>query len=85
MRSSGLLYHPDRALHYVSPLECPLLLRLGCPVRGNFVSGEKGAAPMAPHVEEGDCRPAAEQAGKEADPLKLLTLIGKPCCALEGG
>jgi hypothetical protein len=40
---------------------------------------------MAPHVEEGDCRPAAEQAGKETDPLKLLTLIGKPCCALEGG
>ena len=38
---------------------------------------------MAPHVEEGDWRPIAEQASKETDPQKLMTLIGKLCCALE--
>ena len=39
---------------------------------------------MAPHIEEGDWRPIAEQASKEIDPQKLMILIGKLCCALEG-
>jgi hypothetical protein len=39
---------------------------------------------MAPHPEEGDWRPIAEQASKETDPQKLTILIEKLCCALEG-
>ena len=39
---------------------------------------------MAPHLEEGDWRPIAEQASKELDPQKLMILIGKLCGALEG-
>ncbi|GEM_PF-1821458 len=39
---------------------------------------------MAPHLEEGDWRPIAEQASKEIDPQKLMILIGKLCCALVG-
>jgi hypothetical protein len=39
---------------------------------------------MAPHLEEGDWRPIAEQASKEMDPQKLTILIGKLCCALKG-
>ncbi len=39
---------------------------------------------MAPHIEEGDWRPIAEQASKEMDPQKLTILIEKLCCALEG-
>jgi hypothetical protein len=39
---------------------------------------------MAPHLEEGDWRPIAELASKELDPQKLMILIGKLCCALEG-
>jgi hypothetical protein len=39
---------------------------------------------MAPHLEEGDWRTIAEQASKEMDPQKLMILIGKLCCALEG-
>ena len=39
---------------------------------------------MAPHLEEGDWRPIAEQASKEMDPQKLTILIGKLCRALEG-
>ena len=39
---------------------------------------------MAPYLEEGDWRPIAEQASKELDPQKLMILIGKLCCALEG-
>jgi hypothetical protein len=39
---------------------------------------------MAPHLEEGDWRPIAEQASKELDPQKLMILIGKLCCALKG-
>jgi hypothetical protein len=39
---------------------------------------------MAPHLEEGDWRPIAEQASKEMDPQNLTILIGKLCCALEG-
>jgi len=39
---------------------------------------------MAPHLEEGDWRLIAEQASKETDPRKLMILIGKLCCALEG-
>ena len=38
---------------------------------------------MAPHLEEGDWRPIAEQASKEIDPQKLTILIGRLCCALE--
>jgi hypothetical protein len=60
------------------------LLRLGFQIRGNFVSGEKGVPLMAPHLEEGDWRLIAEQASKETDPRKLMILIGKLCCALEG-
>jgi hypothetical protein len=40
---------------------------------------------MAPHLEDGDWRPIAEQASKEMDPQKLTVLIEKLCCALEGG
>jgi hypothetical protein len=39
---------------------------------------------MAPQLEEGDWRPIAEQASKELDPQRLMILIGKLCCALEG-
>ena len=39
---------------------------------------------MAPHLEEGDWRPIAEQVSREMDPQKLMILIGKLCCALEG-
>ncbi len=39
---------------------------------------------MAPHLEEGNWRTIAEQASKEIDPQKLMVLIGKLCCALEG-
>ena len=39
---------------------------------------------MAPHLEEGDWRTIAEQASKEIDPQKLMILIGKLCCGLEG-
>ena len=39
---------------------------------------------MAPHLKERDWRPVADQASKEADPQKLMILIGKLCCALEG-
>jgi len=39
---------------------------------------------MAPHFEEGDWRAIAEQASKEMNPQKLMILIGKLCCALEG-
>ena len=39
---------------------------------------------MAPHREEGDWRPIAEQVSREMDPQKLMILIGKLCCALEG-
>ena len=39
---------------------------------------------MTPHLEEGDWRPFAEQASKGMDPQKLMILIGKLCCALEG-
>jgi hypothetical protein len=39
---------------------------------------------MAPHLEERDWRPIAEQASKELDPHKLMILIEKLCCALEG-
>ena len=65
-------------------LECALLLRLGFQIRGNFVTGEKGSA-MAPHFEEGDWRPLAEQASKEMDPQELTILIGTHCCALRVG
>jgi hypothetical protein len=39
---------------------------------------------MAPHREDRDWRPIAEQASKEMDPQKLTMLIGKLCYALEG-
>jgi hypothetical protein len=39
---------------------------------------------MASQLEEGDWRPIAEQASKELDPQRLMILIGKLCCALEG-
>ena len=39
---------------------------------------------MAPHLEEGNWRPIAEQASKEMDSQKLTILVGKLCCALEG-
>ena len=39
---------------------------------------------MAPHLEQEDWRPIAEQASKEMDPQKLTFLIEKLCCALDG-
>jgi hypothetical protein len=39
---------------------------------------------MAPDLEEGDWRLIAEPASKETDPQKLMILIGKLRCALEG-
>jgi hypothetical protein len=39
---------------------------------------------MAPHLGDGDWRFIAEQASKEMDPAKLLILVEKLCCALEG-
>jgi hypothetical protein len=39
---------------------------------------------MAPQLEDGDWSSLAEQASKETDPRKLMILIGKLCCALEG-
>jgi len=60
--------------------QCALSLRLRFQIRDNFVSGD---CPAAPHLREGDCRLIAEQASKEANPAKLMILIGKRCCALE--
>jgi len=65
-------------------LKCALLLRLGFQIRGNFVSGEKEVPLMALHLEEGDWRPIAEQASREMDPQKLMILVEKLCCALDG-
>ncbi len=45
---------------------------------------EKGSRAMVPHLEDGDWKPIAEQASKEMDPEKLMILIGKLCCALDG-
>jgi hypothetical protein len=39
---------------------------------------------MAPHLEEGDWRPIAEQASKEMDPQKLMILIGKALLRVRG-
>jgi hypothetical protein len=39
---------------------------------------------MAMYVGEGDWRSIAEQASKETDPAKLMTLVEKLCCALDG-
>jgi hypothetical protein len=39
---------------------------------------------MAKYVGEGDWRSIAEQASKETDPAKLMTLVENLCCALDG-
>jgi hypothetical protein len=39
---------------------------------------------MAKYVGEGDWRSIAEQASKETDPVKLMTLVEKLCCTLDG-
>jgi hypothetical protein len=39
---------------------------------------------MTPHLGDGDWQSIAEQASKEMDPAKLMILIEKLCCALEG-
>jgi hypothetical protein len=39
---------------------------------------------MAQHPENGDWLPIAEQVSKEMDPAKLMILIEKLCCALDG-
>ena len=39
---------------------------------------------MAPHFGIGDWRSIAEQTSKEMDPAKLMILVERLCCALEG-
>ena len=39
---------------------------------------------MAPHFGVGDWRFIAEQTGNEMDPAKLMILVERLCCALEG-
>jgi hypothetical protein len=39
---------------------------------------------MAPQLGDRDWRSIAEQASKEMEPAKLMILVGKLCCALEG-
>jgi hypothetical protein len=39
---------------------------------------------MASRLRDGDWRSIAEQASKETDPAKLMILVEKLCCALEG-
>jgi hypothetical protein len=39
---------------------------------------------MTPHLGDGDWRTIAEQASKEMDPAKLMILVEKLCCALDG-
>jgi hypothetical protein len=38
---------------------------------------------MAMYLGEGDWRSIAEQASKETDPAKRMTLVEKLCCALD--
>ena len=40
---------------------------------------------MAMYVGEGDWRSIAEQASKETDPAKLMTLVEKLCCCARRG
>jgi hypothetical protein len=39
---------------------------------------------MAPQLGDRDWRSIAEQVSKEMEPAKLMILVGKLCCALEG-
>ena len=39
---------------------------------------------MAPNIGNGDWRSIAEQTNKETDPAKLMILVEKLCCALDG-
>jgi hypothetical protein len=39
---------------------------------------------ITPHLGDGDWQSIAEQASKEMDPAKLMILVEKLCCALEG-
>jgi len=39
---------------------------------------------MAPCAGDGDWRSIAEQTSKETDPAKLMILVEKLCCALDG-
>jgi hypothetical protein len=39
---------------------------------------------MTPHLGDGDWQSIAERASKEMDPAKLMILVEKLCCALEG-
>jgi len=39
---------------------------------------------MAPCPGDGDWRSIAEQTSKETDPAKLMILVEKLCCALDG-
>jgi hypothetical protein len=39
---------------------------------------------MTPHLGDRDWVSIAEQASKEMDPAKLMILVDKLCCALEG-
>jgi len=46
-------------------------------------SPEKGGPAMAPHPTDQDWRCIAEQASKEMDPAKLMTLVAQLCGALD--
>jgi hypothetical protein len=39
---------------------------------------------MAPQLGDRDWRSIAHQVSKEMEPAKLMILVGKLCCALEG-
>ena len=39
---------------------------------------------MTPHFGDGDWQSIAAQATREMDPAKLMILVEKLCCALEG-
>ena len=39
---------------------------------------------MVPHLGDEDWRSIAEQTSKEMDPAKLMILVERFCCALEG-
>ena len=39
---------------------------------------------MAPHLGDRDWRSIAQQVSQEMEPAKLMILVGKLCCALDG-
>ena len=82
--SNGPLCQLERVLRYLSSPRCALLLRLRFQSKITLLSWENGVSAMVPHLGDGDWRSIAEQTSKEMDPAKLMILVEKLCCALDG-